>query len=103
MKDVKEVKPSNGIPTFIGNKVTKGSQYDLNDEEISRVTLEGDVVVRLISNDKGVFIDIRKHYKGYPTKKGIRFAASKLINVYNLLHDDIINYVPNIKESINNK
>ena len=80
---------------FVGKK-TKA--YDLNDEEIQRIVMENDIVIKLISNDKGVFIDIRKHYKGYPTKKGIRFAAARLFNIYNLLKDDIKEHIPHLNK-----
>lgn len=73
----------------------KTRKYDLNDEEIKVFTLDNDLVVKLISNNKGVFVDFRKYYKGYPTKKGIRLIASKFLEVSKIMEPDIIQIVPN--------
>ena len=69
--------------------------YDLVDDEIKVVTLDNDLVVKLIANNKGVFIDFRKYYKGYPTKKGIRILATKFQEVANIMEQDIKKLVPN--------
>ena len=69
--------------------------YDLVDDEIKVVTLDNDLVVKLIANNKGVFIDFRKYYKGYPTKKGIRISATKFQEVANIMAPDIKKLVPN--------
>ena len=69
--------------------------YDLVDDEIKVVTLDNDLVVKLIANNKGVFIDFRKYYKGYPTKKGIRILATKCQEVANIMAPDIKKLVPN--------
>lgn len=82
------------VGSFLGKKTKK---YALEDKEITKVKLENDIVVKLVSNDKGVFIDVRKYYKGYPTKRGIRFAASKLLGIYKVLKQDILAYVPDAK------
>lgn len=75
------------------NKTIK--KYDLIDEEIKVFKLDNDLVVKLISNNKGVFVDFRKYYKGYPTKKGIRLIASKFLEISKIMEPDIIQIVPN--------
>lgn len=75
-------------------KVDDKRVYDLVDDEIKKITLDGDIVVKLISNNKGVFVDFRKHFKGYPTKKGIRVAAIKFREVSHILDKDISKLVP---------
>ena len=67
----------------------KRHMYDLEDEEMTKITLDNDIVVKLIANNKGIFVDVRKYYKGYPTKKGIRIIASKFTEVSKMLEDDI--------------
>ena len=78
--------------SLLGQKTRK---YDLIDDEIKTFTLDNDLVVKLISNNKGVFVDFRKYYKGYPTKKGIRLIASKFIEVSKMMEPDITQMVPN--------
>ena len=63
--------------------------YDLVDDELKVITLDNDLVVKLIANNKGVFVDFRKYYKGYPTKKGIRIIASKFNELANILEKEI--------------
>ena len=84
---------------MVGNKVKRA--YDLVDDEIKTITLDNDIVVKLISNNKGVFVDFRKYYKGYPTKKGIRILASKFARVAEILASDIKANVPDL-EYLNN-
>ena len=72
--------------------------YDLVDDEIKVVTLDNDLVVKLIANNKGVFIDFRKYYKGYPTKKGIRILASKFQEVANIMEPDVRKLVPSSED-----
>lgn len=67
----------------------KQSTYTLEDKEIKRINLDGDIVVRLLTNNLGAFVDIRKYYKGYPTKKGIRIYVNNYTKINDLLMDDI--------------
>ena len=78
--------------------------YDLVDDELKVITLDNDLVVKLIANNKGVFVDFRKYYKGYPTKKGIRILATKFQEVARVMNDDINRLVPNTSslEDLNN-
>ena len=87
---------------MIGKKVQR--TYDLVDDEVKVITLDDDMVVKLIANNKGVFVDFRKYYKGYPTKKGIRILATKFKEVARVMNDDINRLVPNTSslEDLNN-
>lgn len=78
---------------ILGKKTKK--PYEDNDEEHKIITLDSDLVVKLLSNNKGLFVDFRKYYKGYPTKRGIRVYASKFKKVADLLSSDIDNLLPN--------
>jgi len=79
------------------NKSKKENTYDLDDTIIRDVTLPNNIHFQLISNVNGYFIDIRKHYKGYPTKKGIRMLASKFVTASNLLKNDLQELIPSTK------
>lgn len=69
-------------------------EYDLDDTVIRDITLAGDIHVQLISNTNGYFVDIRKFFKGYPTKKGIRMLASKFGTAAELLKADLAPLLP---------
>ena len=75
-------------------KKTEKKPYDIDDTIIRDITLAGDIHVRLLSNTNGYFIDIRKYYKQYPTKKGIRILASKFAIAADMLKNDLQQLIP---------
>lgn len=78
------------------------SVYMEEDIIIKSIVLSNDVVVRFIANNRGYFIDFRKYYKGFPTKKGIRVLANKFREASELLKPDLDKYLPDIKIINNN-
>lgn len=70
--------------------------YDLNDSEIKIVKLDNDLIARLITNNKGVFVDFRRYYKGFPTRRGIRLSASIFTKISKILEEDINRLIPNL-------
>ena len=64
-------------------------EYDIDDTIIRDITLSGDIHVRLLSNTNGYFVDIRKYFNGFPTKKGIRMLATKFSIAANYLRKDL--------------
>lgn len=63
--------------------------YDLDDNIIRDITLANDIHVKLLSNMNGYFVDIRKYFRGYPSQKGIRMAATKFVIASEYLKKDI--------------
>jgi len=90
----KEEKKEDGcIKTdLLSKKIGKDSSasYNLDDIEIKKITLDKNIVIRVISNVNGTFVDIRKYYKGYPTKKGIRITLYMFKKILEILKDEII-------------
>lgn len=74
-------------------KDKKKKEYDIDDTVEREISLPGDIKVRLISNINGHFVDIRKYYKNYPTKRGIRMLASKFMVMSDLLKDDLKKFI----------
>lgn len=70
------------------------STYDIDDTIIRDIKLTGDIHVRLISNINGYFVDIRKYQRNFPTKKGIRFLASKFAVAVDYLKQDLEKVLP---------
>lgn len=55
---------------FIGKKYV----YKIEDEkELQKVEIDKNIILRVIENNDKKMIDIRRYYKGFPTKRGIRF------------------------------
>lgn len=70
-------------------KYNQGITYNLDDIELKKINLDKNVCIRIINNVNGTFVDIRKYYKGYPTKRGIRFSTYMFRKIIELLKDDI--------------
>ena len=74
------------------NKVlNKKREYDLNDKSICSIQLDKNVKVALIENEKGKYVDIRRYYNDFPTKKGIRIEANVFKEVIESLKDELNN------------
>lgn len=72
---------------FLNKKVKKNE--DFNDKDLRIININDEVKAKLIANDKGYFVDIRKYYKGYPTKKGIRILATKFVTASEIIKKDV--------------
>lgn len=70
----------------------KQTPYPYNDKVIME-TVENDVHFRVISNERGVFVDIRKYFNMKPTQKGVRMPVDSFDNIYkaymNSEHDEM--------------
>ena len=69
----------------------KKKDYDLNDKIIISIQLDKNIKVSLIENEKGQYVDIRKYYNEFPTKKGIRIEAHVFKDVIESLKDELNN------------
>ena len=94
IKEVIDLKYDKDPNKMIGKKTLRNSYDNSNEEELKVINVGDDITIKLIANNYGVFVDVRKYYKGYPTKKGIRILATRFNDVAFLLHDDIEKYVP---------
>ena len=57
-------------PEFLGKKYV----YKIEDEkELQKVEIDKNIVLRDIEVGDKKLIDLRRYYKGFPTKRGIRF------------------------------
>ncbi len=55
---------------FIGKKYI----YKIEDEkELQKIEIEKNIILRVIEIGDRKMIDLRRYYKGFPTKRGIRF------------------------------
>ena len=55
---------------LLGKKYT----YKIDDEkELLKVEIDKNLVLRVIEFADKKMVDIRKYYKGFPTKRGVRF------------------------------
>lgn len=55
---------------FLGKKYV----YKIEDEkELQKVEIDKNIVLRVIEVGDKKLIDLRRYYKGFPTKRGIRF------------------------------
>lgn len=115
--EIEEKKESVDVDTILeGSSVNgKKANVDLDDEDkkkkkdekdnifdnctiIRDVKLSGDIHVRLLSTIDGYFVDLRKYFRGVPSKKGIMMLASKFVVAADILKKDIEEVIPSIKD-----
>lgn len=95
----KENKDPNFVKkTFSGYK--RKPVYSLDDNVIKVIRADNDVQFKLLTNNKGVFVDMRRYNRGFPTQKGVRVYASVFSKVAELLKDDINSIIPKADLSV---
>lgn len=57
--------------------------YNIEEEELKKIEVDKNIYLRILRYLDDIYIDIRKFYKNFPTKQGIRFK----LNVYNKIKD----------------
>ena len=62
------------------NNLKKPYPYD--DKILFENIEEGNVHLRVLSNEKGVFVDVRKYYDDKPSRKGIRMPIETFESLY---------------------
>ncbi len=55
------------------------------EEEIKRIEIEKNIYVRVIKINGEVMVDIRRFYREFPTKKGVRLTLDSFNNIKNLI------------------
>ena len=60
--------------------------FNLEEIELKKVEVETNVYLRILSISSKVYVDFRKFYKGYPTKRGIRLSLDVFNNIKDLVN-----------------
>lgn len=63
--------------------------YKVDETELKKIELEKNVYMRIIQVNDEKYIDIRKYYKGYPTRRGIRFKMYMYKIIQNIIQEEI--------------
>lgn len=61
--------------------------YKVQEQELKKVELEPNLMMRLIKGESNMYVDIRRFYKNYPTKKGIRISLELFNAAHNLINN----------------
>ena len=77
------------VVNLSNTKTQKKSEYDLNDKDIISICLDKNIKVTLLENEKGTYVDIRKYFNEFPTKKGIRIDAKVFKDVIDSLKEEL--------------
>lgn len=74
---------------ILDNMLPKKKEYELQDNVVTLITLDNNVKVKVLENEKGKFVDLRKYYGELPTKKGIRVTTDKFKEIIEVIKNDI--------------
>lgn len=69
-------------------KIPSKFSYKLIDEEIKKIEIEKNIILRLLKSDGKLYIDLRKYYKNYPTKRGIRILYDVFMETIKYLQNN---------------
>lgn len=60
-----------------------------NIDEVVKLTIEVDknLMLRVVDNIYGRFVDVRKYYKGFPTKTGMRIPLNMFYKVFKIIEN----------------
>lgn len=47
--------------------------FSIEEKELKKIQVDHNVFLRVLQGADDMYVDIRKYYKGYPTKQGIKF------------------------------
>lgn len=56
-----------------------------NEQELKKIEIDKNIIFRLIDINGKKMVDIRRYYKGFPTKKGIRFDYESFKEINNII------------------
>lgn len=81
--------------TDLTNETSKKASELFKDCHVIRdVKLAGDIHFKLIENDKGYLVDIRRNFRGNPSKKGIMMTAKKFMAASEVIGRDLRELMP---------
>lgn len=59
--------------------------YSIEEKELKKIEIDKNIFLRVLYVNGRSMIDVRRYYKGYPTKKGIRFSLETYRNIKDLI------------------
>lgn len=63
--------------------------YPYNDKVIAEQVFTNDINFRVLKNEKGTFIDVRKYFYGRPSQKGVRIPLDDFEAMLRLFKDSL--------------
>lgn len=83
MEETKESTPIESDDNKLLNK--KRRPYIYNDFIEKEWKVDNDIVIRVINNESGRFVDMRRYYGDKPTRKGLRLRDVLFIDYFNIV------------------
>ena len=62
------------------------SKFNIEESIFLTIEVDKNLMLRVIGNIYGTFVDIRRFYKGFPTKTGVRIPINMFLRIYNIIN-----------------
>ena len=62
------------------------SKFNIDETVFLTIEVDKNLMLRVIGNIYGTFVDIRRFYKGFPTKTGIRIPINMFLKIYSIIN-----------------
>ena len=59
--------------------------YTDNEEELKKIEIEKGLYLRLLKVNECIYVDIRRYYRDFPTKRGVRLTHELFDQIKNLI------------------
>ena len=63
------------------------NNFSVNEILLLTIEVDKNLMLRVIDNVYGRFVDIRKFYKGFPTKNGVKIPLSLFDKIYYIIKE----------------
>lgn len=68
------------------NGVESKTKFNIDESTFLTIEVDKNLMLRVIGNIYGTFVDIRRYYKGFPTKTGVRIPINMFFKIYDIIN-----------------
>jgi len=62
------------------------SKFNIDETIFLTIEVDKNLMLRVVGNIYGTFVDIRRFYKGFPTKTGVRIPLNMFFKIYEIIN-----------------
>lgn len=64
----------------------KRNKFSVDESIFLTIEVDKNLMLRVIGNIYGTFVDIRRFYKGFPTKTGVRIPINMFYKIFEIIN-----------------
>jgi hypothetical protein len=68
------------------NDKEERNKFNIDESVFLTIEVDKNLMLRVVGNIYGTFVDIRRFYKGFPTKTGVRIPINMFFKIYDIIN-----------------